>query len=162
MPHPVKYTHVYETDVFRKVGNKRVRIRKDKKTNAVVQVCEKIRLGDLNISSPMSKFDWRLSVSTETPCASPSISRVLRPVASDCFSHRCSCSVNYVPEGPDLSMRTKDRLSYAHQIVQVDLTQVSTEACPQFRSCMRSNFHLLTICFPCRPAGRQTPARARG
>jgi hypothetical protein len=37
--------------------------------------------------------------------------------------------VDYVPEGPDLNMRTKDRLSYAHQIVQVDLTQVSTEVC---------------------------------
>jgi polynucleotide 5'-triphosphatase len=126
MPHPVKYTHVYETDIFRKVGNKRVRIRKDKKTNAVVQVCEKVRLGDLNISSPMSKFDWRLSVSTETPSASRYLSEqeaaLLMPVAR-------VLPVDYVPEGPDLNMRTKDRLSYAHQIVQVDLTQVSTEVC---------------------------------
>jgi hypothetical protein len=41
----------------------------------------------------------------------------------------CVLPVDYVPEGPDLNMRTKDRLSYAHQIVQVDLTQVSTEVC---------------------------------
>lgn len=69
-PHPIKYQHLHETDIFRKVGNKKIRIRQDKKTQTVVQVCEKVRLGDLNVFCPMRKFDWRLSVSTETPRSS--------------------------------------------------------------------------------------------
>lgn len=133
-----------EVDVFRKVGNKSVRVRKDQKTNAVVQVCEKVRLGDLNIACPGSKFDWRLSISTETPSESlASLSkRVLRARVSGCaradlcrFARlRSRRAVDYVPEGADHNMRGKDRLSYAHQTVQVDLTQVTTEVCPPSRA----------------------------
>jgi hypothetical protein len=65
---PIQYTHAYEEDILRKAGTKKVRIRKDQRTKAIVQVCEKVRLGDLNIFCPMSKFDWRLSISTERPC----------------------------------------------------------------------------------------------
>lgn len=67
-PIPIHYTHAYEDDIFRMAGTKKVRVRRDQKTRAVVQVCEKVRLGDLNIFCPMSKFDWRLSISTEKPC----------------------------------------------------------------------------------------------
>lgn len=35
--------------------------------------------------------------------------------------------VREVPQGPDLNVRSKDRLSYEHQVVQVDLTQVTTD-----------------------------------
>lgn len=44
-----------------------MRIRTDKKTGGVVEVVEKVRLGDLNIYSPLRRFDWRLSISTEKP-----------------------------------------------------------------------------------------------
>lgn len=137
-PHPIKYQHLHETDIFRKVGNKKIRIRQDKKTQTVVQVCEKVRLGDLNVFCPMRKFDWRLSVSTETPRSSPfSLSFFSFRYRSKLTCGLCAASwtsVREVPQGPDLNVRSKDRLSYEHQVVQVDLTQVTTDVSPSFLS----------------------------
>lgn len=66
-PVPIQYRHLYETDHFRMAGTKKVRVRKEQKTGRTIQTCHKVRLGDLNVHCPMSKFDWRLSISTETP-----------------------------------------------------------------------------------------------
>ncbi|CDZ96449.1 mRNA capping enzyme, beta subunit, structural domain [Phaffia rhodozyma] len=103
-PVPISYAHLLETDTTRKLPDGRqVRIRTDKKTGGVVEVVEKVRLGDLNVYSPLRKFDWRLSISTEKP-------------------------IPTVPtEGQDVFIRKKDRLSYSHQAVRVDLTQVTTQ-----------------------------------
>lgn len=121
-PLPIQYAHAFEDDIFRKAGTKKVRIRKDQKTQAVIQVCEKVRLGDLNVFCPMSKFDWRLSISTEKPCeCGKSVSACARRLADSVVF-----AVPTMPDGPDLNMRKKDRLSYQHQVVQIDLTQVIT------------------------------------
>lgn len=48
-------------------SQRRVRVRTDKKTGRVVEVVEKVRLGDLNVFCPGRGYDWRLSVSVEIP-----------------------------------------------------------------------------------------------
>lgn len=71
----IAYSHPLETDTFHAIpsdgggGNreKKVRVRTNKKTGQVVDVVEKVRLGDLNVYCPGSGFDWRLSCSIETP-----------------------------------------------------------------------------------------------
>ncbi|KAL7410420.1 CYTH-like domain-containing protein [Mrakia frigida] len=110
-PSPILYSHLYETDTFHAIasdgggGNRdqKVRVRRNKKTGEVVDAVEKVRLGDLNVFCPGRGLDWRLSCSVERP-------------------------VLQTPTTPGTGARQKDRMSYAHQIVQVDLTQVTTEA----------------------------------
>lgn len=71
----IVYSHPLETDTFHAIpsdgggGNRerKVRVRTNKKTGQIVDVVEKVRLGDLNVYCPGSGFDWRLSCSVERP-----------------------------------------------------------------------------------------------
>jgi hypothetical protein len=70
-PLPIRYTHTYNTDSFYEVpGQGKIRVTTDQKGN-VVDVVNKVRVGDLNVRSPRQLFDWRISVSCETPCTLP-------------------------------------------------------------------------------------------
>ncbi|KAJ3022439.1 UNVERIFIED_CONTAM: WD repeat-containing protein 83 [Siphonaria sp. JEL0065] len=100
----IKYTHRYELDKFyppNRSGGERVRVTLDTKTNDVIAVIEKKRVANLNIYSPSTQLDYRISINLELPAD--------RPYSEDDVVHE----------------RNKDRLSYVFQCVQVDLTQVT-------------------------------------
>ncbi|CAB4382587.1 unnamed protein product [Rhizophagus irregularis] len=97
---PVEYKHTYEIDSFYDTKEGRIRVTRDRKTGEIVEggIVQKIRVADLNIYSPNTKLDYRISVNREIP--------------------------KKMPEGQHNFERNKDRLSYTHQIVKIDLTQV--------------------------------------
>lgn len=109
---PMKYRHTKEVDRFysnlsydQNLQN-RIRVTTDKKTGQVISRLIKTRIASLNILSPRSQFDWRLSVNIEKP-------------------------VEQVPLGTLVMERDKDRLSYIHQYCQIDLSQVVSENGPK-------------------------------
>ncbi|CAG8751109.1 10734_t:CDS:2, partial [Funneliformis caledonium] len=94
---PIEYKHTYETDRFYIVGNGKIRVTSNQKTGEVVS-SKKIRVANLDIYSPNTKLDYRISVNLERPRG--------------------------MPNGSHSFERNKDRLCYTHQIIKVDLTQV--------------------------------------
>jgi len=105
---PLEYTHVKVIDSFYPLDNPRerdkIRVTRDEKTNTVLEITRKVRLGDLNIYSPKRAADWRVSVSLEVP-----------------VSH---------PIGSPTHVRRKDRICYSHEEFSIDLTQVHSNAAP--------------------------------
>ncbi|KAJ3288604.1 mRNA-capping enzyme subunit beta [Rhizoclosmatium sp. JEL0117] len=100
----VRYTHRYELDKFyrsHRPGSEKVRVTIDTKTNDTIAVIEKKRIADLNIYSPSTQLDYRISINLELPAD--------HPYSDEDSTHE----------------RNKDRLSYVFQCVQVDLTQVT-------------------------------------
>lgn len=108
---PIRYTHTKEIDAFYPAppgpgqgqgGNRtRIRVTKDEKDRdkPTAKACvEKTRVADMNIFSPKRGFDFRISISVETPV----------PLPRTKATHE----------------RWKNRVSYQHQAFQVDLTQV--------------------------------------
>ncbi|GBC00043.1 hypothetical protein RclHR1_03720004 [Rhizophagus clarus] len=97
---PVEYKHTYEIDKFYDTKGGRIRVTRDRKTGEIVEggIVQKVRVADLNIYSPNTCLDYRISVNREIP--------------------------REMPEGQHNFERNKDRLSYTHQIVKIDLTQV--------------------------------------
>ncbi|WFD19623.1 mRNA-capping enzyme subunit beta [Malassezia caprae] len=104
----VSYKHLRETDSFYDevlpTGEPvHLRVTRDSQTQEIKPggVVAKKRIDDLNVFCPMRMYDYRISISTETP----------------------------MPRPPENSMpmfvREKDRLSYSLQEFQVDLTQVT-------------------------------------
>ncbi|CAG8637788.1 14312_t:CDS:2, partial [Acaulospora colombiana] len=61
-------------------------------------IVEKVRIAFLNIYSPNTQLDYRISVNSERPVEKPT--------------------------GKIMHERNKDRLSYTHQLFKIDLTQV--------------------------------------
>lgn len=110
---PISYRHTRETDYTHQSQdrdrNSKVRVTKvhPDKHNRRIEVLKdpphgmvcKRRLGNMNIYSPKQMFDYRISVNTETP-------------------------LNAFPTTPVENARYKDRVSYEHQFLQIDLTQV--------------------------------------
>ena len=109
------------------------RDQKDPTTTTKVRAVEKIRVADMNVYSPKRLFDWRVSVSLEIPSACGFTS----------FHQSGACmklilpgtlTPAPVPEGALNStparVRYKDRISYSHQLCQVDLTKVQTGSSP--------------------------------
>lgn len=83
--------------------NDKVRVSRDKR-GAVVATIVKTRVADLNVHSPAEAFDWRISLSTETP-------------------------VQFEPAPAQLpvNVREKDRAVYMADTCRVDLTVVTTK-----------------------------------
>jgi hypothetical protein len=127
----VLYVHKKEIDRFYDITNKgidslppiirqklhntkhkpRVRISTDMKTGQELARIIKIRISDLDVHSPRTHFDWRISVNLEAKytgdladLVDPSAGRGVRP--------------------GNVSDRYKDRMSYRHLAYQIDLTQV--------------------------------------
>ncbi len=99
---PMSYKHTRETDNLYESNGGKLRITTDQKTQKVLATVSKERVADLNILSPRTPFDWRVSISTETPVSGPP------------------------PNTAPKMVRHKDRVSYIHQHYQMDLTQVGT------------------------------------
>jgi mRNA capping enzyme, beta chain len=81
---------------------------KDRPNPPVLAQIIKHRIADLNVFSPRTSFDWRISVSLEMNWA------------GDVDSLEAMAQSNT----GDASGRDKDRMSYKHLSYQVDLTQV--------------------------------------
>ncbi|KAI9762784.1 MAG: mRNA-capping enzyme subunit beta [Chaenotheca gracillima] len=86
----------------------RLRVTTDEKTGAPLAKIVKVRLADLDVYSPRTPFDWRLSVNLELTYAGD------------------MDGLTEVLEGGKKSDRRKDRMTYRHQAYQIDLTQVTT------------------------------------
>jgi len=84
----------------------KVRVTLDQKTGKVINTIIKTRIADLNVYSPKTAFDWRVSANIEMPYLGEI--EGLQP-SSD-------------RGGGD---RNKDRLSYRHLAYHIDLTQVT-------------------------------------
>ncbi|KAJ9104515.1 hypothetical protein QFC21_002011 [Naganishia friedmannii] len=107
--YPITYKHTYTTDTFFPASQAAVvggfnqakrRVTTDDKTGQVVEVMEKCKIANLNIFSPNEEFDWRVSVNIEIP-------------------------TEVQPNETSRYMRRKDRVSYKHNLFQIDLTQVN-------------------------------------
>lgn len=121
--YPIEYAHPIEWDEYSELtaegraavqhlagwGNSkhRVKVRRtfDKKTGDMKAQIIKTRVADLEVFNPNDLFDYRISISLETPWNGPD-------------SHL----MTNTELGSD---RLKDRLSYKHRDYQIDLTQIS-------------------------------------
>ena len=124
---PLTYVHTYETDTFFELSQNafsalppslhrfldkrkppKVRITTDQKTGKELAKILKVRVSDIEIYSPQTPFDWRVSVSLEVSYEGP-----MRDLVE---------STEKPGKRPD---RNKDRVSYRHSHYQIDLTQVT-------------------------------------
>ncbi len=83
----------------------RVRITTDLDTNKEIARIIKSRIADLEIYNPNADFDYRISISIESPWDGD--------------------KWHLTPLEEQGSERNKDRMSYRHMAYQIDLTQVS-------------------------------------
>lgn len=142
MPHtnpkrtPISYAHKKERDTFydapkqilspliRQNLNPRhkpkIRVTTDQNTGEVIAKIVKIRIMDLDVYSPRTSVDWRISVNLEINYEGD-ISDLAVSSGSDGGGG---------PGGPGgggnkAFERNKDRMSYRHLAYQIDLTQVA-------------------------------------
>ncbi|TKY88997.1 hypothetical protein EX895_002238 [Sporisorium graminicola] len=103
----ISYQRRKEIDYFHPAPSGKVRVTRDAETLAIKPdgIVQKQRIADLNIHCPNRLFDYRISINVENPAEEPSSDHV--------------------------SIREKNRLSYAHQNFIVDLTQVTVPEKPQ-------------------------------
>ncbi|KAG0047960.1 mRNA-capping enzyme subunit beta [Gryganskiella cystojenkinii] len=100
----IGYKHTKEIDQFFKNGNEKTRVTLDQADKKVVGIVRKDRIADLDIFSPRNPFDFRITVNIEVPVQSP--------------------------VGQPQFERHKDRISYRHHNLKIDLTQVKTNNSP--------------------------------
>lgn len=86
----------------------RVRLTTDQKDGRQLAKIIKVRLADLDVFSPGTPFDWRLSVNLEMD-----------------YNQGQESLVEVVEQGKRAPDRNKDRMTYLHQSYQIDLTQVT-------------------------------------
>ncbi|KAL8822579.1 MAG: hypothetical protein Q9191_006687, partial [Dirinaria sp. TL-2023a] len=132
------YVHTYENDTFYDMSQNgalslpasirkqmdprnprtipKIRVTHNKKTGEEIAKIVKARVADIDVYSPRTAFDWRVSVNVEMR-----IEGDLRDLVEPGSTGR---------KGAD---RNKDRMSYRHLAYQIDLTQVtSPEAASKF------------------------------
>ncbi|KAL4974863.1 CYTH-like domain-containing protein [Aspergillus desertorum] len=121
---PLSYAHKKERDSFYEVSpaelppvirqnlnprhKPKVRVTVDQRTGEVLAKIVKCRVADLDIHSPMTAVDWRVSVNLEMNYDGD-------------ISHLAPADIGR----GGASDRNKDRMSYRHLAYQVDLTQVA-------------------------------------
>lgn len=125
----MSYVHTYECDTFFELSQAgilglptsirtllnprhsqvRVRITTAQKTGKVLAKIVKVRIADLDVYSPRTAFDWRVSVNLE-------------------MNFDGDMNELVEPQGRNgrRAERNKDRMSYRHLAYQIDLTQVTT------------------------------------
>ena len=86
----------------------KVRITTDQKTGRELAKIIKVRVADLDVYSPRTPFDWRVSVNLEMR-----------------FDGDARDLVEMVEGGRRAPERNKDRMTYRHLAYQIDLTQVT-------------------------------------
>ena len=124
----MSYVHTYECDTFYELSQSgalilpasirsqlnprhskaKVRITTDQKTGKELAKIVKVRINDLDVYSPRTAFDWRISVNLEMNFEGDMQAFVEPPARS---GRRAD--------------RNKDRMSYKHLAYQIDLTQVT-------------------------------------
>lgn len=125
---PLSYAHKKERDTFYEIApsalpplvqhhlnprhKPKVRVTTDQRTGAVLARIVKCRLADLDVYSPKTNLDWRISVNLEMNYEGDSSHLTLAGDAG--------------PAGKRTGARNKDRMSYRHLAYQIDLTQVAT------------------------------------
>ena len=132
---PMSYVHTRERDTFYELDQAgefalpasirallnphgrgaKVRITTDKATDREIAKIVKVRVADLDVYSPETPFDWRISINLEMQWLGDKRDLV------------------EVQEGrvkaPD---RNKDRMTYRHSAYQIDLTQVTPAVVSKF------------------------------
>jgi hypothetical protein len=91
----------------------------------VIAVVEKETVASIHVHSPREEFDWRVSVNVENPSTSLDILERGLPLRLTVGCKRLELAAD-MPDtsgAPEMT-REKDRLTYRHQLFQVDLTQV--------------------------------------
>ena len=114
---PIHYKHTKQIDLsysFPHEANsraaKKVRVTKNDKGEVVATIIKE-NMGHLNIYSPRTMFDWRISINNER---------------NGTRFKGAGADLVQLPPGMDItSERRKDRLTYMHQHCQIDLTQVT-------------------------------------
>lgn len=126
---PINYRHTRECDSFYELSasglnnlplairnslnsrrqNAKVRITTDQQTGATLAQIVKVRLADLDVYSPNTEFDYRVSINLEANLTGNWRDFVIPTALS--------------VKG---SERRKDRMSYKHLAYQIDLTQVKS------------------------------------
>ncbi|KAL1976708.1 hypothetical protein VTN31DRAFT_2990 [Thermomyces dupontii] len=124
---PLSYAHKKERDTFYEVSTNelppvvqhnlhprhkpRVRVTTDQQTGEVIAQIVKCRIADLDVYSPRTNVDWRVSVNLE--------------MNYDGDVRHLTPSDGGGARGRPGSDRNKDRMSYRHLAYQIDLTQVA-------------------------------------
>lgn len=138
----LSYAHKKERDTFYEISPEelppvirsnlnprhkpKVRVTTDQNTGEVLAKIVKCRVADMDVYSPRTPFDWRVSVNLEMEYGGDI--RNL-PVVDASKGGR--------------GERNKDRMSYRHLAYQVDLTQVArADVCPPYSPSP------LSSCFP--------------
>ncbi|KAJ9201115.1 hypothetical protein DTO021D3_9005 [Paecilomyces variotii] len=129
---PLSYAHKKERDTFYEVNvselppviqhnlhprhKPKVRVTRDQRTGEILAKIVKCRVADLDVYSPRTCVDWRISVNLEMNYDGD-VSNL--PIADGAGAR-----------GRAGGERNKDRMSYRHLAYQVDLTQVATAEPP--------------------------------
>lgn len=124
---PLSYAHKKERDTFYEISvnelppvvqhnlhprhKPRVRVTTDQRTGEVVSKIVKCRIADLDVYSPRTHVDWRVSVNLE--------------MNYDGDVRHLQVADLGGPRGRGGGERSKDRMSYRHLAYQIDLTQVA-------------------------------------
>ena len=125
------YVHTYENDTFYDMSQNgalslpasirkqidpknprtipKIRVTHNKKTGEEIAKIVKARVADIDVYSPRTAFDWRVSVNVEMRIEGD-LRNLIEPGATG-------------KKGAD---RNKDRMSYRHLAYQIDLTQVTS------------------------------------
>lgn len=98
----------------------RVRVTTDQRTNEVLARIVKCRVADLNVYSPRTCLDWRVSVNLEMNYDGDMSELIPIPDVGGGSARRGGGG------GSGSGHREKDRMSYRHLAYQIDLTQVGT------------------------------------
>jgi hypothetical protein len=142
---PLSYAHKKERDSFYEISpselppvirqnlnprhKPKVRVTVDQRTGEVLAKIVKCRIADMDVHSPRTSVDWRISVNLEMSYEG---------------------DVSHLPmvdsRGGRGGDRSKDRMSYRHLAYQIDLTQVakSEVSLPFFRSLSPTSEPVLT------------------
>ncbi|KAJ5480730.1 hypothetical protein N7539_006624 [Penicillium diatomitis] len=126
---PISYTHKKERDTFYEISPQelppvirqnlnprhkpKVRVTTDVKTGEIIAKIVKCRVADIDVYSPRTSVDWRVSVNLEMEYDGD-------------VSHLTMVDTSKGGRGE----RNKDRMSYKHLAYQIDLTQVATAEAP--------------------------------
>ena len=122
------YVHTYECDSFYELSQSaalslpasirgqlnprhskaKIRVTTDQKTGKELAKIVKVRVADIDVYSPRTAFDWRVSINVEMKLEG-AIKTFSEPPSNDARRQD----------------RNKDRMSYKHLAYQIDLTQVT-------------------------------------
>ncbi|KAJ5734464.1 hypothetical protein N7493_003250 [Penicillium malachiteum] len=121
---PISYAHKKERDTFYEVSaaelppvirqnlnprhKPKVRVTTDQKTGEILAKIVKCRVADMDVCSPRTTVDWRISVNLEMEYEGDVSNLTMVDMSKG-----------------DRGERNKDRMSYRHLAYQIDLTQVA-------------------------------------